>query len=855
MFSGPYSSLTAANQLPNRSNSVARGNTTFNPSGSNFKCSRELKSHTPYSPFKHHGDGYISLVAAAQASHNLGNHTHSFTLISRPCDNAVRFKIGEILYEVDKDLIPDHCISGTYPHSTIRFDAIYDHINSINKIILKKNDEGDHYSLIVNRNFGSTEATIDLVEHGKILYFKNNKEIYRGNLLNGKQSDDTGNATYTVYRYRYRYRYNNTKLSEYKGKFIDGKMTDDTGNATFTWYDDDGTKRKYKGKFMDGKKLDDIGNATWTWYNDDGTRDEYKGKFIHDEMLDDTGNATYTRYNLDGSKRDEYKGEFIYNERSDGTGNATFTWYNADGTKRKYKGKFIGGERSDGTGNATYTWYNTDGSKREEYKGKFIGGERSDDTGNATYTWYNADGSKREEYKGKFIGGKLVELTYKSINYEQFKFFISSLSKTPNLIGEKLQDSISDAIIHFKDSLTTFNDELLTSIFDLIIFSEPPVQRKLLAIKEISNYAARRMIIIAHGEVFTSEITKPENLFGKFLGPKDVDPLNEENHKLEINGCNVIWCISQPLTGSYGVIHGVDGTEYLLVYDSDYGVSHSNSTTSSRINLAPNSTELNRIFNEANEQFLGVFSANPENSYLYVSYFNKLKLYKIIINSYPVPQDLTQVSLGFKNYPIALRNIIARYNPNIDDFKFKDVIKPVFSFIDEQDKFSQEDVLHLKECILRVFDGGGFYPGTLGLKLSKKFNDLLPLEITNENAEPNYVKHFSVFWNGATLDNKIRLVYLFLTLASSHGLGFGHGRAEDSHQNESNKMFYSLATNYLRKLEKYYVTSQSQVTNIITRILSNCDKGLCAGSSSLLLANNFPTVLGDFWDKMSHLHV
>ena len=742
----------------------------FDPSKSSFECSSDLRSYTPYSPFKHHANGYISLVEAIQQSLNYGRLTHKFDITSKPGDDPVTFTFEDTKYEVDKDLIPEDCISSGTPR-TILFFVKSDHCKKVTELTLNTTTDKNYYTLQLKRNVCAYDTTINLIEYNK------QKKI--------------GNRLY------------------YNGELRNGKMTDDTGLATCTLY------------------------------NADGSKAEYKSKFIDDKMTDDTGRATCTWYNANGSKKEEYKGKFIDDRRTDDTGSATFTFYNANGSKKsEYKGKFIDGERTDDTGSATYTSYNANGSKKEEYKGKFINGERVDDTGRATYTWYNADGSKAE-YKVIFINGKMESLIYDRITYEQFKLFINKLSKNPGLIGRNLQNSICAAIIAFKDHICEPDVDLF---FNLINFTDSNLQRQLLLelSGKIREYAARKMLIIDHDKVFPECTTKPENLFGMFI-----HNLIADDSDLIIYDCNVSDCLDNTnFVGSYGVIKGNDGTLYLLVYDSDSGASQT-STNASRMSLANSPEAKAQIFKEEAEKFLGVFNATPDTSHLYISSFKNLRLFKIDKKT-PDPADLTQVSTDFKNYPTALKVLIARYVPNINDFTSSNIIKFVFDFIDAATA-TEEDKHFLKECILRIFEGNGFYPGTLGLELSKKFNDMLPLQIPDVQVEPNYVNFFNEFWNRATQNDKIRLLYLFLTLASSHGLGFGHGGTEDGFQNESNKMFYALATHFLRKLKDSYGTNE--VPLIVVTVLNNCDKGLCAGSSALLFENNFHLVLNNFWTK------
>ena len=834
----------------------------FDPSKSSFECSSDLRSYTPYSPFKHHANGYISLVEAIQQSLNYGRLTHKFDITSKPGDDPVTFTFEDTKYEVDKDLIPEDCISSGTPR-TILFFVKSDHCKKVTELTLNTTTDKNYYTLQLKRNVCAYDTTINLIEYNKQKKI-GNRLYYNGELRNGKMTDDTGLATCTLYnadgsKAEYKgkfidgertddtgsatytwYNADGSKKEEYKGKLIDGEITDDTGCATFTLYNADGSKKaEYKGKFIDGRMTDDTGSATFTWYNADGSKAEYKSKFIDDKMTDDTGRATCTWYNANGSKKEEYKGKFIDDRRTDDTGSATFTFYNANGSKKsEYKGKFIDGERTDDTGSATYTSYNANGSKKEEYKGKFINGERVDDTGRATYTWYNADGSKAE-YKVIFINGKMESLIYDRITYEQFKLFINKLSKNPGLIGRNLQNSICAAIIAFKDHICEPDVDLF---FNLINFTDSNLQRQLLLelSGKIREYAARKMLIIDHDKVFPECTTKPENLFGMFI-----HNLIADDSDLIIYDCNVSDCLDNTnFVGSYGVIKGNDGTLYLLVYDSDSGASQT-STNASRMSLANSPEAKAQIFKEEAEKFLGVFNATPDTSHLYISSFKNLRLFKIDKKT-PDPADLTQVSTDFKNYPTALKVLIARYVPNINDFTSSNIIKFVFDFIDAATA-TEEDKHFLKECILRIFEGNGFYPGTLGLELSKKFNDMLPLQIPDVQVEPNYVNFFNEFWNRATQNDKIRLLYLFLTLASSHGLGFGHGGTEDGFQNESNKMFYALATHFLRKLKDSYGTNE--VPLIVVTVLNNCDKGLCAGSSALLFENNFHLVLNNFWTK------
>ena len=60
-------------------------------------------------------------------------------------------------------------------------------------------------------------------------------------------------------------------------------------------------------------------------------------------------------------------------------------------------------------------------------------------------------------------------------------------------------------------------------------------------------------------------------------------------------------------------------------------------------------------------------------------------------------------------------------------------------------------------------------------------------------------------------------------------------------------MFYSLATNFLRKLKQHYESTEMSVPKIIDNVLENCDKGLCAGSSAQLFYNDNHLMFQDFW--------
>jgi hypothetical protein len=817
----------------------------FDPKNSSFHCSRDLQSHTPFNPFKHHGNGYVSLVAMAQASLDNGNTTHEFTVTSHPSTGTVKFKVGNTEYEVDKDLIPESCIL----NNTIRLTIASDHSNQVTSLAVLRNDFLKHFTLRLNRNMGSGDTLIDLIEHSKSKECEGGK--YIGELINGKMTDDTGNATFTWYKA------DGSKKAEYKGKYSNAQRTDDTGNATYTRYHSDGSKKEYKGRFSNGQRTDDTGNATYTTYHADGSKEEYKGRFSNGQRTDDTGNATYTMYNADGIKKAEYKGRFSNDQRTDDTGNATYTRYNADGSKEEYKGKYSNGQRTDDTGNATYTMYNADGSKeeykgrfsngqmtddtgnatftlynadgsKEEYKGKYSNGQRTDDTGNATFTLYNADGSKKAACKCKFIDSQMSEFVSGIDSYQDLMLFMGLTKTNSYFRTPAAKEYIASKVFEFKSSVTA-NPDFIKSLC-LLNFSTPSSQRNVLSAvsPEQAEILIRSMLIQDHSTVFSHPLTTPPNLFGTF------GELSYGQNEELIEGFNVTYCLEEKIYGSVGVICGADGTRYLLVYDTDKNV-----PSDSRF-ASQESPDLK----EAEERFKGLLNADPNDSHLYLSGFKNLTLFRL--ENTPILMDLTQVAQDFTKYPIWLQDLIKRYVPSIEDFKSKEIIEPVFYFIDQQG-MNEGDKLQIKECILRIFEGKGFYPGILGAALSEKFNRLLPVEITNE-ADPSYVKSFNEFWNSATSDKKIKLILLFLTLASSHGLGYGHGGANDGGQNESNKMFYVLSTIFLRKLKNEYTGIES-VPAIITQVLQNCEQGLCAGLSAQIFQNYFISELSVFWQK------